>query len=74
MRLTIPSIRKVLIMKCRCIAEENERVKTKNAQIILVNTGEKILPCVATEKINKSIKERIPIIPIKYCPFCGMEL
>lgn len=59
---------------CRCIAEENEKIRVKNAQIILVRNGDVVVPCVATEKINKSMSDRIPLLPMRFCPFCGEAL
>lgn len=59
---------------CRCIADVNENLSKKNARIILVNDGVKVVPCVATEKVNKNNGERIPLIPAKFCPFCGEEI
>lgn len=59
---------------CKCIAEENARLKEKNAQIILYNNNGNIVPVVATEKINTSLSDRIPLIPAKFCPLCGDEI
>jgi hypothetical protein len=59
---------------CNCIAERNNQLKDRNARIILYNNGKVIVPSVATEKINKSITERIPLLPVEYCPFCGDKI
>jgi D-lyxose ketol-isomerase len=59
---------------CRCIADYNENLAKKNARIILVNDGSKIVPCIATERIKRENGERIPLPPAKFCPFCGEEI
>jgi hypothetical protein len=61
---------------CNCINLINKKISDKNMQLTMatiITNDLNILGklCVVTEKIDRKVKKKLPLLTVSFCPFCG---
>jgi len=65
-------------MKCDCISSIGEKLKPYNTKLslALAISNDRVVTAsivVSTEKLDKQNKKKPVCVPVRFCPFCGVD-